>query len=84
MRRGAGKKAIMANKRQLRVIARNLIAINALESEVAVFTSVLNDSDIAKLDKEIKRVAYSLLKRCYKSKEYDVDKIIKDVLANVE
>ena len=73
----------MANKKQLRVIARNLIAVQAIISEVAAFTSELSEVDKSKLEKEIKQVAYSLVKRCYKSKKYDADSIIKEVLANV-
>lgn len=71
----------MANKRQLRIIARNIIATQAYLHES--FTDKLSEKDLAKLDKEFKQVAYSIVRRCYKSKQFDVDNIIQDVLVNV-
>lgn len=73
----------MANKRQLRVIARNLVARLALVAEF-VTPDDLSEEEKDKLHEHVRQVAYSIVKKCYRSYEWDPNKIVKDVLKNVK
>lgn len=71
----------MANKKQLRVIARNIIATQVELQEIC--TGKLSEKDLEKLDIEYKKIACSIVRKCYRSKKFNTDDIIQDVLINV-
>lgn len=71
------------NKRQLRVIARNLVSKVIFSTDFDV-SQTLSEEDEAKLEEHIKQVAYSITKVCYRSHEWGENEIVKDVLKNVK
>lgn len=73
----------MANKRQLRVIARNLVAKLALLNDFDTADS-LNERDKKLLEGHIKSVAYSIVRKCYRSDKWKAEDIATDIIKNVK
>lgn len=76
----------MANKRQIKTIAKNLVAKHLLIAGDFDTGDLLSEKEINNLRKEIDQIAYSIVRRVYKvnNKSCDSHEIIKDVLLNVK
>lgn len=76
----------MANKRQIKTIAKNLVAIHLLIGGDFDTCDLLSETEIDSLRKEIDQIAYSIFSRCYKvpKEKCESDEIIKDILSNVK
>lgn len=76
----------MANKRQIKTIAKNLVAIHLLIGGDFDTGELLSEKENDSLRKEIEQIAYSIVRRVYKVNKgnYDSHDIIKDVLLNVK
>jgi hypothetical protein len=75
----------MANKRQIKTIAKNLVAKHLLIGGDFDTGDLLTDKESDSLRKEIDQIAYSIVKRVYKVPREKVDSqdIINDVLKNI-
>ena len=81
------KQNVMANKRQLKTIAKNIVARHLLlGGDFDYPMDLLSEKDCDNLRKEVDGIAYSIVKRVYKTDntKTDVDSIVKDVLLNVK
>jgi len=76
----------MANKRQLKIIAKNLVAKHLLIGGDFDTEHLLTEKECDILRKEIDQIAYSIVRRVYKVHRDSCDshEIIKDVLLNVK
>lgn len=76
----------MANKRQIKTIAKNLVAKHLLIGGDFDTGDLLSEKEMNNLRKEIDQIAYSIVRRVYKvnKKSCDSQEIIKDVLLNVK
>lgn len=76
----------MANKRQIKTIAKNLVATHLLIGGDFDTGELLSEKENDSLRKEIDQIAYSIVRRVYKVNKgnYDSCDIVKDVLSNVK
>ena len=76
----------MANKRQIKTIAKNLVAVHLLVGGDFDIGELLSEKESDALRKEIDQIAYSIVRRVYKVNKgnYDSHGIIKEVLLNVK
>ena len=76
----------MANKRQIKTIAKNLVAKSLLIGGDFDTGDLLSDKESDILRKEIDQIAYSIVRRVYKVDRNSCNshEIIKDVLLNVK
>ena len=75
----------MANKRQIKTIAKNLVAKHLLIGADFDTNDLLSDKESHTLRKEIDLIAYSIVKRVYKvpAEKCNSLEIINDVLKNI-
>ena len=76
----------MANKRQIKTIAKNLVAVHLLIGGDFDTGELLSEKESDSLRKEIDHIAYSIVRRVYKVNKgnYDSRGIVKDVILNVK
>jgi hypothetical protein len=76
----------MANKRQIKTIAKNLVAQHLLLGGDFDTGKLLTEKELSFFRKEIDQIAYSIVRRVYKvpNDKSDSEGIIKDVLENVK
>lgn len=64
----------MANKRQLSVIARNIVSKIAMHIDDEC-SGVLSKEDERKLYEHVRQIADSIVARCYRSNKWETDEI---------
>lgn len=77
----------MANKRQIKTIAKNLVAKSLLiGGDFDYPMNLLSEKDCEKLRDEIDLIAYQIVKRVYRVDRTKVEshEIVEDVLKNVK
>lgn len=72
----------MPNKKQIRMIARNIIAKTILLADTSNAKSLLTKEEGKQLDKDMQSLAHGMVKRTYRSKEWDTKMIVGDILEN--
>lgn len=73
----------MATKAQIRCIARNLASKAVVSMDFTDAINVLErEQDRDQLREDLKEVSYSIVRKVFKSKEWNSIKIVKDILNN--